>query len=525
MFSCVVYAHVSKRPASGSEGTHSQPVEDVVAICLGRLLEHLQVLEHLPLHRELVVEANAIFAQKVEDDRVGLAERDMLKLERAAADRLSLVVGILLVAGSQRELVNQVHGCGALPVRHDIALHLLVVIGTDPGDVLLELAGLLKLLEVGLALDSTVGGQHDVLVVAVDVLLPHGKPGGLVVVLDRLPSMTLGRLGHLGVLADVDGDLLGQDALLDSSRLGMLATATEEAGRFDAGVAYLFFPPIPLAVQKWRLDLVSLSLFGLLLGRWSRLLGITNALVVLKDLGEVELAELLDVDLLTIVGLGTSCVLEVLLEIVKKVLLEHRILHVLGRVEHGAKKGGHLLRINVQVDRLSIIQEPDVLWQGFVRRREDDAIVFQCCPLDAVILLLGGVPPSELSLLFLVALVLGGLLFELGSLLDSSDLSFGGSGGRLLALLGKWGVVRIGFFLLGTIGLLGRCGTVGLALLGLSKRLVIRRFVFDGLFRGRLGRRLFGFGGGRSGSLGLFGGVLFNIGLGLSELGPDGLVV
>lgn len=248
MFSCDVYARVSKRPASDSEDTYSQPVKDVVAVCLGGLLEHLEVLEHLPFHGELVVEANAIFTQKVENDRLGLAERDVLKLERAAADRLSLVVGILLVAGSQRKPVNQVHGCGALPVRHDIAFQLLVVVGTDPVNVLLELAGLLKLLEIGLALDSAVGGQHDVLVVAVDVLLPHGKPSGLVVVLDRLPSMALGRVGHLGLLADVDGNLLGQDALLDSSRLGVFATATKKAGRFDAEIADLFLPSIPLAV-------------------------------------------------------------------------------------------------------------------------------------------------------------------------------------------------------------------------------------------------------------------------------------
>ena len=82
----------------------------------------------------------------------------------------------------------------------------------------LELAGLLKLLEVRLALEGRAGSEENVLVRPVDVLVPASEPGHSVIVLDLAPLVAGRRLGTLVVLADVDGDLLGLDAALPVQR-------------------------------------------------------------------------------------------------------------------------------------------------------------------------------------------------------------------------------------------------------------------------------------------------------------------
>ena len=48
---------------------------------------------------------------------VFFVQRDVLDAEAAAADGVGLVL-VLLVAGSQRELVDEVEGHGALPHAH-----------------------------------------------------------------------------------------------------------------------------------------------------------------------------------------------------------------------------------------------------------------------------------------------------------------------------------------------------------------------------------------------------------------------
>lgn len=105
----------------------------------------------------------------------------------------------------------------------------------------LEVARLLKLLEVALALEGRSGGEEDVLDVAVDVLLPRREPRHLVVVDDVLPAVA-GRSWRDGdALADVDRDLLGADARLfkrdeeDASQLTALPREDDAEERATAG--------------------------------------------------------------------------------------------------------------------------------------------------------------------------------------------------------------------------------------------------------------------------------------------------
>lgn len=82
----------------------------------------------------------------------------------------------------------------------------------------LELPCLLELSHVALALERTSGGQEDVLVIAVDVLRPSGKPSDRVVVLNVFPFARYVGLGDGHALADVDRDVLWTDAFLNGAR-------------------------------------------------------------------------------------------------------------------------------------------------------------------------------------------------------------------------------------------------------------------------------------------------------------------
>src|SRR5687767_11512031 len=116
--------------------------------------------------------------------------------------------------------------------------------------MLLERTSLFELLEVTLALDVTSSSKHDILVSAVDVLLPLSEPCTSLVVLDFLPFVTCRRLRHLRALTDVDDDLLGHNAALDFACLRVLATSTEQTRGFDSEVADLLFATIPHAVEE-----------------------------------------------------------------------------------------------------------------------------------------------------------------------------------------------------------------------------------------------------------------------------------
>ena len=95
-----------------------ETIKDLVTFLLGRALENLQVLEHLRVDLDLVVEADGILTEEVEDDGLWWAQGDVLELEGTAADGVCLVF-TLLVTSTESKLIDQIHSSGALSLSHD----------------------------------------------------------------------------------------------------------------------------------------------------------------------------------------------------------------------------------------------------------------------------------------------------------------------------------------------------------------------------------------------------------------------
>jgi hypothetical protein len=83
------------------------------------------------------VEPHRVLAQEIENDPVRGLERDVLVSQRTTADRVRLVLA-LLVARTERELVDEVQRGRTLSVRHDLGLEVLGVVLPDPVDVFLR---------------------------------------------------------------------------------------------------------------------------------------------------------------------------------------------------------------------------------------------------------------------------------------------------------------------------------------------------------------------------------------------------
>lgn len=116
--------------------THAQPVKHKVADLLRLLLEDLEVLEHLLFDLDGVGVPDRVLAEEVERDLGRRLERDVFEAERAASDRVGLFL-TLLVAVSEREPVDEVDRCRALPRHHLLVLQVRCVVATDAVDVLL----------------------------------------------------------------------------------------------------------------------------------------------------------------------------------------------------------------------------------------------------------------------------------------------------------------------------------------------------------------------------------------------------
>ena len=79
----------------------------------------------------------------------------------------------------------------------------------------LQLARLLELLHVALALERAASREEDILVVLIDVLRPRRQPRHGLVVLDALPLPRHVGHGYGGILADVEDDVLRPHTMLD----------------------------------------------------------------------------------------------------------------------------------------------------------------------------------------------------------------------------------------------------------------------------------------------------------------------
>ncbi|KAI7360094.1 topoisomerase I [Hortaea werneckii] len=336
----------------------------------------------------------------------------------SATNSVCLVLAFL-VTGTQRELIDKVDCSGTLSLSHDLGLKFFVVVFANRGDVLLQLTSLLELLVIALAFDVRVGSQHHVLVSTIDVLLPHGQPGTFLVVLDFLPLVTLWRFRHHSLLANVDRDLLRPDALLPFACLGVLTTTTEQTGRLNAKVADLLLAAIPHAVHVRGLSLIFFGLQLLLLSRRECLLRLALCIHVVENGLEIALFELGNLDLVAAVVFGVPGLIQHVLEVGEEVLLERRVLDIVGGVEHATESMRNLFGFGMQIDRGAVIQHLDVTRQRLVFGREDNAVMLESGPFLSAITGVGSLPPSVLILLILLSVVVllaGGLfLLHLGS--------------------------------------------------------------------------------------------------------------
>ena len=118
---------VSTGPPQILAFTDRKAIEDFVTVRLGRLLEQFKVLENLIVDFNLVVEANAVFTEKIEDDFIWRLESNMFEFQRTATDGICLIFAFF-VASTQCELVDEIYCCCSLPICHDLVFQLVVVV-------------------------------------------------------------------------------------------------------------------------------------------------------------------------------------------------------------------------------------------------------------------------------------------------------------------------------------------------------------------------------------------------------------
>lgn len=146
---------------------------------------------------DLLVVPDRVFTEEVEGDFAGLVERDVLAAKRATANSVRLVLS-LLITRTKSVLVDEVDGSCALACSRQLRLEICFIVCTNGVDIVLQhhqrvmtirletihlqLARLLELITVTLALDGAGSRKEDVFALAVDILLPMCKPSDSVVV-------------------------------------------------------------------------------------------------------------------------------------------------------------------------------------------------------------------------------------------------------------------------------------------------------------------------------------------------------
>mmetsp|Transcript_6102 Transcript_6102/g.11807 ORF Transcript_6102/g.11807 Transcript_6102/m.11807 type:complete len:289 (-) Transcript_6102:675-1541(-) len=141
---------------------------------------------------ERVLVLDRVLSQEVEHDGralLVLPQGNVLHAQRAAADRVSLLGGVLLVAGTDGEEVDEPQGCVLLHDERGVGFEALCDFCADVAHHLGELARLLELLAVRLALERRPRREEDVLELPVDCVPVEGQPRGLVLVAHRLPRV------------------------------------------------------------------------------------------------------------------------------------------------------------------------------------------------------------------------------------------------------------------------------------------------------------------------------------------------
>jgi hypothetical protein len=118
---------------------HIQSVKEIVTLGLRFCLEDFDILEHLRIDLDLLVESHRVFTQEVKDDLVGRFESDVFVSQGTTTDSIRLVFS-LLVSCSEGESVYEVKSGGSLSLCGDLRLEVLGVDFSDLVDVFLRVS-------------------------------------------------------------------------------------------------------------------------------------------------------------------------------------------------------------------------------------------------------------------------------------------------------------------------------------------------------------------------------------------------
>jgi hypothetical protein len=140
----------------------------------------------------------------------------------------------------------------------------------------------------------------------------------------------------------------------------VLATSTEQARRFNSEVANLLLAAVPHAVHVRRLEFVLCCLELLLLCCWQRLLRLSLGIHVVEDRLEITLLELQNLNLVAVLVLSVTGLVQHFFESGEEVLLESRVLHVVRRVKHTAKSVRNFFGLRIQLDGYTVVEHHDV---------------------------------------------------------------------------------------------------------------------------------------------------------------------
>ena len=124
---------------------HIDSIEEHVSFLLWVLLltvlEDFEVLEDLGVNNDFVEVSHRVLSQEIELDGGGFNELDVLHSQRAATNGVGLFIGVLFVACTQRQLVDQVQRCSHLSHHRSLIDEICGVNLPDFGNVFLEDGG------------------------------------------------------------------------------------------------------------------------------------------------------------------------------------------------------------------------------------------------------------------------------------------------------------------------------------------------------------------------------------------------
>mmetsp|Transcript_28891 Transcript_28891/g.65326 ORF Transcript_28891/g.65326 Transcript_28891/m.65326 type:complete len:341 (-) Transcript_28891:726-1748(-) len=290
-------------------------------------------------------------------DRAGRLQSKVLNAQGAATHCVGLLISVLLPTDAEGQLVDEISCCCLLPIDHVFALRELLVACTDFGDAVQQSPRTVVLEHVWLALEATGGTETHVFGLPQEAVLEGGDPLYGVLMHDILVGVArhVQDGGDVGVLGYVDHNALRESPRLQQPLLWVLTTSTEELRRLQPEGAQLLPHTVDNRMgEEGRLRIV-LSLQDLFL-----LLGPVEPLLALLfsppcDIIEVALREFLD----------GSVFGQHILEDLPEVGEEQLLLLVL-RASNGREVRRYLLSLDVQLDPLTFVKDPDpvrlVLW-------------------------------------------------------------------------------------------------------------------------------------------------------------------